>query len=55
MANKERDEALREMAANRGCKLVKSRRRKPGGDYGLYGLADRKTGKKVFGFAGRRP
>jgi GNAT superfamily N-acetyltransferase len=51
MADKERDEALREMAANRGCKLVKSRRRKPGGDFGRYGLADRKTGKQVFGFA----
>jgi ribosomal protein S18 acetylase RimI-like enzyme len=50
MADKERDEALREMAANRGCKLVKSRRRKPGGDYGRYGLADRKSGKQVFGF-----
>jgi GNAT superfamily N-acetyltransferase len=51
MADKERDEALREMAANRGCRLVKSRRRKPGGDYGRYGLADRKSGKQVFGFA----
>jgi ribosomal protein S18 acetylase RimI-like enzyme len=44
------DEALREMAANRGCRLVRSRRRKPGGDYGRYGLADPKTGKKLFGF-----
>lgn len=50
MGDKERDEALREMAANRGCKLVKSRRRKPGGDFGHYGLADRKTGKRLFGF-----
>lgn len=50
MADRERDEALREMAANRGCKLVKSRRRKPGGDFGRYGLADRKTGRKLFGF-----
>ncbi len=52
MIDKERDEALREMAANRGCRLVKSRRRKPGGDYGRFGLADRKTGKRVFGFDG---
>ena len=46
----EADDALREMAANRGCKLTKSRRRKPGGDYGRYGLKDAKTGKEVFGF-----
>ena len=46
----EEDDALRAMAANRGCKLVKSRRRKPGGDYGRFGLADGKTGKPVFGF-----
>ena len=44
------DDALREMAANRGCKLVKSRRRKPGGDYGRYGLKDAKTGKEMLGF-----
>ncbi len=52
MTDKERDEALREMAANRGCRLVKSRRRKPGGDFGRYGLADPKTGKHVFGYSG---
>lgn len=31
---------LREMAAHRGLKLVASRRRKPGGDFGKYGLKD---------------
>lgn len=44
----EQDEQLREMAAHRGLKLVKSRRRKPGGDFGLYGLKDAK-GAAVFG------
>ena len=43
-------EALRALAANRGCRLAKSRRRKPGGDYGRYGLKDAKTGREVFGF-----
>jgi GNAT superfamily N-acetyltransferase len=43
---------LREMAANRGCRLVKSRRRKPGGDFGRYGLSDAKSGKEIFGFGG---
>jgi ribosomal protein S18 acetylase RimI-like enzyme len=47
----DRDEMLRGMAANRGCKLVKSRRRTPGvGDYGRYGLRDAKTGQDVYGF-----
>ena len=46
----EGDDALREVARNRGCKLVKSRRRKPGGDYGRFGLKDAKSGKEVFGF-----
>jgi ribosomal protein S18 acetylase RimI-like enzyme len=50
MSDADRDKMLREMAANRGCRLVKSRRRKPGGDYGLYGLKDPETGKEVFGF-----
>ena len=46
----EADDALREMAANRGCRLRKSRRRKPGGDFGRYGLVDAKTGAEVLGF-----
>jgi hypothetical protein len=50
MADKERDALLREMAANRGCRLVKSRRRKPGGDHGRYGLKDANSGKEVLGF-----
>jgi GNAT superfamily N-acetyltransferase len=51
MAEADRDKMLRDMAENRGCKLVKSRRRKPGtGDYGHYGLKDAKTGQEVFGF-----
>jgi predicted N-acetyltransferase YhbS len=49
----EQDDALREMAANRGCKLVRSRRRKPGGDFGRYGLKDAKSGKEVLGFGAR--
>ena len=47
----EQDDQLREMAAHRGLKLVKSRRRKPGGDFGLYGLKDSK-GAPVFGIEG---
>nr|WP_281396909.1 GNAT family N-acetyltransferase [Sphingomonas aerophila] len=42
------DEQLRESAKHRGLKLLKSRRRKPGGDFGLYGLAD-SQGTPVFG------
>ena len=54
MADKDRDETLRDMAANRGCRLVKSRKRTPGsGDYGHYGLRDAKTGQDVFGFGAR--
>ncbi|RYD95916.1 MAG: N-acetyltransferase, partial [Sphingomonadales bacterium] len=44
-------EKLREMAAHRGFRLVASRRRKPGGDFGKYGLTDA-TGAQVFGFDG---
>lgn len=45
----DRTEELREAARHRGLKLVKSRRRKPGGDFGLFGLTDR-AGKRLFGF-----
>lgn len=48
-AGKERDKMLREMAQHRGFRLVKSRRRKPGGDFGRYGLTDAKTGQDCFG------
>lgn len=53
MADKERDELLRELARHRGFRLVKSRRRKPGGDFGRYGLADAKSGKPCFGFGAK--
>jgi ribosomal protein S18 acetylase RimI-like enzyme len=44
-------EELRELAENRGCKLVSSRIRTPGrGDYGRFGLKDAKTGREIFGF-----
>jgi mannose-6-phosphate isomerase-like protein (cupin superfamily) len=45
----ERDEQLRESARHRGLKLVKSRRRKAGGDYGNYGLTDA-GGTQLLGF-----
>ena len=52
MADADRDKMLKEMAANRGCHLVKSRRRKPGvGDYGHYGLKDSSSGREVLGFS----
>jgi GNAT superfamily N-acetyltransferase len=54
MADADRDEMLRDMAANRGCRLVKSRKRTLGsGDYGHYGLRDGKTGQDVYGFGPR--
>lgn len=45
----ERDDELRESARHRGLKLVKSRRRKAGGDFGRYGLTDA-GGKELIGF-----
>jgi len=49
MADATTDDTLREMAAHRGLKLVKSRRRKPGtGDYGKFGLTDA-SGKALLG------
>jgi ribosomal protein S18 acetylase RimI-like enzyme len=43
------DATLREAAKARGFRLVKSRRRKPGGDFGRYGLQDA-SGRECFGF-----
>lgn len=48
-AAKAREAMLREMAKHRGFKLVKSRRRKPGGDFGRFGLVDADTGQDCFG------
>jgi N-acetylglutamate synthase-like GNAT family acetyltransferase len=51
MTDVDREKMLRDRAANRGCKLVKSRRRKAGtGDYGRYGLKDAGSDREVFGF-----
>ncbi|HVJ01350.1 MAG TPA: hypothetical protein VM662_04155 [Sphingomonas sp.] len=49
----ERTEALREMATHRGLRLVSSRRRKPGGDFGMYGLKE-PDGTPVFGMEGKK-
>jgi hypothetical protein len=50
-ADKSADARLRRMAADRGCRLVKSRRRNPeASDYGRYGLLDAETGEKLFGY-----
>jgi hypothetical protein len=46
----EDDVRLREMARNHGFRLVKSRRRKAGGDHGRYGLVDAAHEKHCFGF-----
>ncbi|MFL9841233.1 cupin domain-containing protein [Sphingomonas sp. ST-64] len=45
----EADQALRESARHRGLTLVKSRRRKPGGDFGKFGLQDA-DGNQLLGF-----
>src|SRR3954468_24766069 len=47
MAN-QATEKLREMATHQGLRLVASRRRKPGGDFGKYGLKD-PAGAPIFG------
>ena len=50
MADAGGDDALRRMARDRGLRLVKSRRRKRGGDRGRFGLADADTGAPCFGY-----
>ncbi|HET9426884.1 MAG TPA: GNAT family N-acetyltransferase [Allosphingosinicella sp.] len=50
MADKERDARLRETARHRGFRLLKSRRRKPGGDFGRYGLKALASGDECLGF-----
>ncbi len=50
MAEKDQDAALREAAKARGLRLVKSRRRKPGGDFGRYGLIGLDSGRQCLGF-----
>jgi GNAT superfamily N-acetyltransferase len=50
MAEKDQDTALREAARARGFRLVKSRRRKPGGDFGRYGLVGLDSGRECLGF-----
>ena len=46
----ERTTALRAMATHQGFKLLTSRRRKPGGDFGKFGLEDA-NGKPALGIA----
>ena len=46
----ESDESFRGGTKHRGYRLVKSRRRKPGGDFGRYGLKTA-DGAEAFGFA----
>jgi hypothetical protein len=53
VATGDTDKMLREMAQVRGLRLVKSRRRKPGGDFGRYGLKDAGSGKPCFGIGER--
>jgi hypothetical protein len=49
------DRKLRDMAANRGFRLAKSRIRTPGRkDYGKYGLRDAQSGREAFGFSRHR-
>jgi GNAT superfamily N-acetyltransferase len=50
MVEKDQDGALREAARARGFRLVKSRRRKPGGDYGRFGLVGLDSGRECLGF-----
>ena len=50
MTDPYRDRMLLALAQHRGLRLVKSRRRKRGGDFGRFGLADLETGKPRFGF-----
>jgi GNAT superfamily N-acetyltransferase len=50
MAATDQDLALREAARARGFRLVKSRRRKPGGDFGRYGLVGLDSGRECLGF-----
>jgi mannose-6-phosphate isomerase-like protein (cupin superfamily) len=48
----EQTEKLREMARHRGLKLKTSRRRKPGGDFGRFGLVDA-ADKPVLGIGAK--
>ena len=41
---------IKDIARARGFRLVKSRRRKPGGDFGRYGLVDLDSGRECMGF-----